>query len=245
MIRGDEVPVRGLTLDALDRDYLRKFCDRHYGESNREMPLENLMENMGLTTDGVLTVGGGLLFCNNVEFRLPTFIVRGMAFHGRTVDVANYDDSQDATGRMENVFRESVAFVKRNLRHVQEDQHVNSLGQPEVPKIVIEELLANALLHRDYFVSAPIVVFVFVDRIEDQEPGTPAQQPYDRAHEDGHVRRPQLNPDFLRHEDTAVPRHRQWRPPSAGGVPGHRLRQRRRRQPVRCDGVANGAVRVE
>ena len=171
MIRGDEVPVRGLTLDALDRDYFKKFCDRHYGESNREMPLENLLENMGLTTDGVLTVGGGLLFCNNVEFRLPTFIVRGMAFHGRTVDVANYDDSQDATGRMENVFRESVAFVKRNLRHVQGDQHVNSLGQPEVPKIVIEELLANALLHRDYFVSAPIVVFVFVDRIEIKSPG--------------------------------------------------------------------------
>lgn len=40
MIRGDEVPVRGLTLDALDRDYFKKFCDRHYGESNREMPLE-------------------------------------------------------------------------------------------------------------------------------------------------------------------------------------------------------------
>ncbi|MCK5894363.1 MAG: hypothetical protein KAG53_08150 [Endozoicomonadaceae bacterium] len=43
---------------------------------------------------------------------------------------------------------------------------VNSLGELEIPKIVFEELIANALIHCDYFVSAPVRVFVFIDRIE-------------------------------------------------------------------------------
>ena len=173
LIHGDEVPVRGLTLDDLDRDYFMKFFSRHYGEraEARGVPLESLLENMGVMTDGVFTVGGGLLFCRNVEFKLPTFVVKGMAFHGRTVDVANYDDSEDTWGKIEDVFRQSVAFVMRNLRHVQGDKHVNSIGDPEVPRVVIEELVSNALVHRDYFVSAPIVIFIFADRIEIKSPG--------------------------------------------------------------------------
>lgn len=173
LIHGDEVPVRGLTLDDLDRDYFEKFFSRHYGESveSRGVPMDKLLENMGLTTDGVFTVGGGLLFCRNVEFKLPTFVVKGMAFRRRIVDVVNYDDSEDAAGKMEDVFRQSVAFVIRNLRHVQGNKHINSLGDPEVPRIVVEELVSNALVHRDYFVSAPILIFIFADRIEIKSPG--------------------------------------------------------------------------
>ena len=98
-------------------------------------------------------------------------MVKGMAFRGRAVDVDNYDDSEDTWGKIEDVFRQSVAFVMRNLRHVQGDKHVNSIGDPEVPRVVIEELVSNALVHRDYFVSAPIVIFVFADRIEIKSPG--------------------------------------------------------------------------
>ncbi len=173
LIHGDEVPVRGLTVADLDRPYFERFFKRDYGRSldGEGLPLPKLLENMGLMTDGMINVAGGLLFCKTPEFRLPTFVVKGVAFPGRTVDVANYDDSEDVSGKMETVFAESVAFVMRNLRHVQGDQSVNSLGRPQVPRIVIEELVANALIHRDYFVSAPIIIFIFSDRIEIKNPG--------------------------------------------------------------------------
>jgi ATP-dependent DNA helicase RecG len=41
----------------------------------------------------------------------------------------------------------------------------------EIPKVVLEELLANALIHRDYFISAPIRIFIFTNRIEIISPG--------------------------------------------------------------------------
>lgn len=44
-------------------------------------------------------------------------------------------------------------------------------GQAEIPRIVWEELIANALIHRDYFISAPVRVLVFADRVEIISPG--------------------------------------------------------------------------
>jgi len=64
-----------------------------------------------------------------------------------------------------------LSFILTNIRHIQGDRTVNSTGEPEIPRIVLEELLANALVHRNYFISAPVRVFIFSDRIEIISPG--------------------------------------------------------------------------
>jgi ATP-dependent DNA helicase RecG len=64
-----------------------------------------------------------------------------------------------------------MAFIKRNLRHLQGDKGCNSLGQLEVPEDVFVELLFNALIHRDFFISAAIRLFVFADKVEVISPG--------------------------------------------------------------------------
>ena len=48
---------------------------------------------------------------------------------------------------------------------------MNVPGLVEIPEIVFEELLVNALVHRDYLVSAPIRLFIFDNRIEIISPG--------------------------------------------------------------------------
>jgi predicted HTH transcriptional regulator len=42
---------------------------------------------------------------------------------------------------------------------------------PEISPVVFEELLVNALMHRDYLISAPIRLFIFDNRIEIISPG--------------------------------------------------------------------------
>ena len=54
---------------------------------------------------------------------------------------------------------------------MQNDRGFNTLGELEIPPIAIEELLVNALMHRDYFDSASIRILVFRDRIEIISPG--------------------------------------------------------------------------
>ncbi len=70
-----------------------------------------------------------------------------------------------------DVFQQTLGFIVANTRAAQGEQGFNSQGQPEIPRIVWEELVANALIHRDYFVSAPIRVLVFADRVEIISPG--------------------------------------------------------------------------
>lgn len=62
-------------------------------------------------------------------------------------------------------------FLKRALHRPQNGKDFNSLGDLEIPEIVLKELLVNALLHRDYFIHDSIKLFVFDNRIEIISPG--------------------------------------------------------------------------
>ena len=66
---------------------------------------------------------------------------------------------------------DAFAFIKRNLHHVQHGRGFNTLGELEIPETALEELLVNALIHRDYFTSASIRLMVFADRVEIVSPG--------------------------------------------------------------------------
>lgn len=173
LIHGDEVLTNGMTSGDLDMDYFRDFFEKQYGESleTQELPLITILENMNLMKDGILNIAGALLFAKTLEFRLPVFCVKCVCYPGNDIHASEYRDSEDISGKMEELFNRSLSFVTRNLRRVQDDQNVNSLGELEIPKVSLEELLANALVHRDYFVLAPIRVFIFDDHIEIISPG--------------------------------------------------------------------------
>jgi ATP-dependent DNA helicase RecG len=64
-----------------------------------------------------------------------------------------------------------MSFLKRWNSRVQGEGSFNQAGHPEVPETVFEELLINALIHRDYFIKDSIKVFIFDDRIEIRSPG--------------------------------------------------------------------------
>lgn len=173
LIHGDAIPASGLTVADLDVDYLRAFVDKNFGESIEQLDvaLPVLLENMNLMKEGVLNVSGALLFAKNPSFRLPIFIVKAVAYPGTEIHEEKYIDSQDITGKISDIFHKSMSFVLGNIKHIQKDQGVNAPGEPEIPRVVLEELIANALIHRDYFVSAPVRIFVFRDRVEIISPG--------------------------------------------------------------------------
>jgi len=116
-------------------------------------------------------LAGLLLFAKSPQFAKPAFICKAIHFPGNDISVETYLDSEDFEGRLEEQFKGALSFILRSLRKQQAGQGVNSAGIPEIPQIVFEELLVNALVHRDYFISAPIRLFVFHDRIELLSPG--------------------------------------------------------------------------
>lgn len=173
LIHGDDVAVPGTSIADVDLDYFRRFFESRFEQNlaDQDLSLNQVLSNMRILNNDLLTVTGVLLFAKNPSALLPVFHVKAVRYPGNDIHATTYLDNADIVGRLHTQFEETFSFVARNLRREQNDQNVNSVGQMEIPTIVLEELIANALIHRDYFVSAPIRVFVFDDRIEIISPG--------------------------------------------------------------------------
>ena len=169
----DELPTQA-GVDKLDklrfRDFLREVHNQEYPDSSEEMV--RLLQNMNLATeDGYLNLAGVLMFAEQPEWITPQFVVKAIRYPGNKIHVTDYVDTEDFAGPLSKVFDDTLAFVVRNLHKVQAGRGVNAPGLPEVPISVFEELLVNALVHRDYLISAPIRLFIFDNCIEIISPG--------------------------------------------------------------------------
>jgi len=169
----DELPTKA-GIDKLDRlrfrDFLRDVYKRPIPDDDASLLL--LLQNMNLATaEGVLNLAGVLLFAEQPEWIKPQFVVKAICYPGTQIHVSDYTDTEDFAGPLRKVFDDALAFIMRNLHKVQAGRGVNAPGVPEISESVFEELLVNALVHRDYLVNAPIRVFIFDDRIEIISPG--------------------------------------------------------------------------
>jgi ATP-dependent DNA helicase RecG len=173
LVHADEAAVAGLGIGDMDLPYFESFFKDQRGETLEEhgVPLAQLLTNMNLMKNGSLNVAGALLFAKAPQYHLPTFIVKAVAFPGNDIEDEAYIDSRDITGKISDMFQQTLGFVVSNLRAIQGDKSFNSNGELEIPRIVWEELLTNALIHRDYFISAPVRVLEFADRVEIISPG--------------------------------------------------------------------------
>jgi len=173
LIHADEIPVSGSSVSDIDQEYFDTFFEKEFGETLEDQGVSSakILENMNLAKNGQLNISGALLFASKPQIRLPVFIVKAVAFPGIDIEDEHYIDSQEISGKLSDVFQKVLGFVLANIRHVQNEQGFNSVGEPEIPRIVLQELIANALIHRDYFISAPVKVLVFVNRIEIVSPG--------------------------------------------------------------------------
>ena len=173
IIHADETLANGMTVSDVDLEYFASFIERVFEEKldEQKKPLSVLLENMNLAKDGILNIAGALLFSKTPQYRLPTFVAKGICYEDDNIHVDRYIESIEANGKIADVFQNCLSFIMRNIPKVQNEQNINSIGQPVIPKIVFEELLANAFIHRDYFISASVRILIFSNRIEIISPG--------------------------------------------------------------------------
>lgn len=103
---------------------------------------------------------------------LATFMVKAVSFFGNELAGTQYRDTKEIVGNMPQIYEKSMSFMKSNLHNIQEKgASFNSLGKLEIAEEVLEEVLQNALVHRDLLRSAPIRIFIFDNRVEIISPG--------------------------------------------------------------------------
>jgi predicted HTH transcriptional regulator len=93
-------------------------------------------------------------------------------FAGNDIGENNYRSKpEDLTGIIPELFKQGMLYVKSCIKYLQNGQGFNSHGIPEISIIALEEVLQNALIHRDYFKNAPIRLLIFDNRVEIISPG--------------------------------------------------------------------------
>ena len=170
----EEDAERGSSMEDIEMAYVRDFFKNVYGKEIEAFgqPLEQMLRSLGvLTSEGELTRAGMLFFGRNPQQYECSVVIKAVAFAGNDIGDTNYLDSRDITGTLPWMFREGMAFLKSYLRHEQKGQNFNSVGILEIPEVVLEELLQNALVHFDLLHHAAIRLLVFDNRIEIINPG--------------------------------------------------------------------------
>jgi ATP-dependent DNA helicase RecG len=93
------------------------------------------------------------------------------SFLGNDISGTEFRDKENIDGHFISMFKQALGFLNRNLKKIQEGKNFNTPGVLEIPGLVLEELVVNAMVHRDYFINSSIKLFIFDDRVEIISPG--------------------------------------------------------------------------
>lgn len=169
----DEMIFKNADFNDIDLKLFKHFHEKKYGMpfEGDESSLPQIFENLNLASDGYLNLAGLLLFGKNPMKYTPLSQVIAVSFIGTDIGGREYRDSENIEGNVKKLYTDALAFIKRNLRKIQDGQDFNTTGILEIPPPVLEELLINALIHRNYFISSNIRILIFDDRVEIISPG--------------------------------------------------------------------------
>ena len=171
--RPDELTIEGTSVDDVDLAFFYRFFEREFDQPFEKsgLGLSPTLTNLTILKNEHLTLAGLLFFSKNPQQYRPMFHVKAVSFFGNEIAGKNYRNSRDINGTLPELFEQSMYFLTANLKYTQQGQNFNSIGILEVSKIALEEVVQNALVHREYLKSAPIRLLIFDNRIEIISPG--------------------------------------------------------------------------
>ncbi len=167
--------VEGSTENDIDTKALDSYFTHVYNKEidDFKMPRRNVLRNAHIIDDmGRLTIAGLMFFAKEPQQYRPQHCIKAVWFYGNEISGTKYRDSRDITGTIPEMYEEAMRWVKSCLHRPQNDQSFNSVGELEIPEVVLEELIQNALVHLDLLKPAAIRLLVFGNRVEIINPGS-------------------------------------------------------------------------
>lgn len=170
----DEMEVFGTSKDDLDERTFSKYFIKEFGVSYsaKGLTLEKALQVKKVLRNGRLTLAGLLFFGSDPQAHKPAFTIKVVSYAGNDMAGNTYRSKpKDLKGTIPELFDGAMRFLTGSLKYLQSGSSFNSPGKLEVSPVALEEVLQNALVHRDYFKNSPVRLFVFDNRIEIISPG--------------------------------------------------------------------------
>lgn len=169
-----------VTKDDLAMDKIEYFLQKSAKKTGREFNgvHDSVMQNIGLIKmcNDILrpTIAGYLIFAkenpqNKLQFE--RYKIRCVRYKGSGVS-SDILDKTDLIGTLDEQIDLMHSFVLRNIKNSAQIVGTKRVEKYEYPEKAIREIVANAVIHRDYRITETYTqVNVFEDRIEVFNPG--------------------------------------------------------------------------
>ncbi len=168
-------PVRGTTLEDLDREALAAYLERRLPARFEKFSLEELARQAALLSKSGLelapTVVGLLIFGELPQLIRPEWGMSAVRVQGKLLS-DHVVSRADIEGPIPAMVDEALAFVANYTQSLPEGPE--GLTE-EYPGAAVREALVNALIHRDWSLSGRVSLRIFNDRLEVWSPGGPPQ----------------------------------------------------------------------
>jgi ATP-dependent DNA helicase RecG len=169
--------LEDLDLDLFRRDYLPQAVDPDVLAENRRDVTDQLRSLRMLTREGTPTTLGVLVLGRDPTRHLPNSYVQflrieGTALHDPVRDQKRIDGPLAQLARRMDEVLDAHNAVATDIASASVE-----IRKPEYPRVALQQLTRNAVLHRSYEgTHAPVRVYWFSDRVEIHSPGGPYGQ---------------------------------------------------------------------
>lgn len=174
--------ARGIERDGISTEKVQEILEQSetiLGRGASHSIDDSILENLGIIGkfDGVYkpTIGGYLIFSEtSPQHRSPydRYVVRCVRYSGSDPS-SQIVDSLDVSGTLDEQIDASYKFILKNIRVQASIVGTKRVSSFEYPEKAIRELIANAVIHRDYKVIETYTqIRIFDDRIEILNPGS-------------------------------------------------------------------------
>ena len=136
---------------------------------------DEILELMGITSDGVPTLAGLMVFSKYPQGYFPQLCITAVSLPGTEMGAVGDDDerfidNKRITGAIPDMLEDAVEFVRKNSRiKTIIDDNGRRADKPEYPVKAVREAILNALVHRDYSIhteNVPVRIEMYHDRME-------------------------------------------------------------------------------
>lgn len=191
----DEQICKDARFEDIDEEkvnwFLRKARQERNYEVESDTPIKEALERLEVLKGGKLTRSAILMFGKRPQKFFSQAKIRCARFKG--VDGLDYIDMKVLEGTIPELRENAIKFIMLHTKHGVFFDENRRYDRWEYPFRALEELLSNALAHREYESGSDMQVSVYDDRIEIWNPGE--------------LPKP-LTPDDLKREHKSILRNR-------------------------------------
>jgi len=168
--------IEDLDVDSFRREYLPAAVSRDVLEANQRSTDDQLASLRFTTTEGLPTTLGMLLVGKDPRRFIAGDYVQFLRIDGTGL-ADPIKDQKEIDGPMPELLRNLEELLRLNVTVAADLSGATDVQHPDYPLAALQQLVRNALLHRNYETSnAPTRVTWFNDRVEILNPGGPFGQ---------------------------------------------------------------------